>query len=1169
MRFINYKCAVSTLALAFGLVVTSYSQTFLTNGLVAYYPFDGNASDASGNGNDGTAQHTASATDRFGRANGALAFNGINVSSNASLVVVSNALINLGQAGYTINLWFMPSNITQVTRTLFGNGNTTTGLEVGFNNENEPGTIDFFVGPGDAFWSSLNNHSPVMGFETGQWYSVSLTKSNLTYSLYINGQLQTQVDVPAAAGYDYLIQPVIGAYYPNGNQAFTGNIDDVRIYNRTLSLSEVQQLYQYETGLSNLPSITGQPQSQMVVVGQSASMSVSTLGAPPLSYQWRRWDGAGGWVELAVATNATLLFTNAQLADAGTYGVLVSNAYGSVLSSNAVLTVNPPPPCTPMPEGLIGWWRAEGDALDAAASHNGLVTNGVTFVPGEVGQAFSFNGTNGWVSLGNWCNPQVFSVGLWVKAAASQVSYANIIDNNSTDYRSWQIQYNNTGLSFHFGVATWGSVNFTLTADKWQYVAATVDSNHVVSVYLDGQLQGKLTGHAPVPYDGTQFLRLGNWGGDLLRRFKGQLDEVQLYNRPLTTNEVAAIYNASVSGTCPVAPFITSQPSSQALLPGSTASFSVSAGGTPALRYQWSKDAAPLPGQTNAILFLANVLSADAGAYAVLVSNEAGSVLSSNATLTVLQPLVITQQPQSQIVLSYNSAKFSVAATGTGPLSYRWRKNGASLLDGANVSGSATTNLTLASVSVSDAASYDVVVGNPYQAVTSAVAVLTVPQSVLALGSATAMSGSTVVVPVQMTAVGVENALAASVGYDPAKLALQAVRLGQGTAGAYLQEVDSQTNNGYVGFAILLDYGAVVPAGTQEVAQLVFQALPVTNTTSVSLTFGDVPTARQVLDNDLNSEPAVYQAGSVSILPAEYAADVFPRPAGDHQLTLQDWLEVGRMVAGLDIVTNADEFLRADCAPRNAPDGALTVVDWVQAGRYALGLDPLTLVSPPTPQRLNVRPLNFEPSGRTLLVASASAQRGQNINVPVQLVCITNENAVGLTVAYDPAQLYLLGVSLGTGFSGGRLNVNSNQAPGKLGLAVALAPGAALATGTNEVALLRFGAAPTAAGPLALTLVDTLVRLQVADKTATVLAANYVNGMVTLPPLPTIVAGGADGATLQLSWETGGGVFHVQTAESPLGPWTTISQPVVTNGTTLTVTVTTTNLQQFYRLEGQ
>ena len=224
---------VPLLIVGLGLAVNGYSQSFLTNGLIAYYPFNGNAKDASGNGNNGTPLNTQPASDRFGNANSALAFNGNNGSTSAAMVVVSNALINLGQLGYTINLWFMPSNLTQVTGTLFGGANTDVGLEVGFNNNNEPGTIDFFVGPGNAFWDSLNNHSPVMNFQAGQWYSVSLTKSNLLYSLYINGQLEDQVTVAAAADYNYGIEPLIGAYGFDGSQAFTGNIDDVRIYNRT------------------------------------------------------------------------------------------------------------------------------------------------------------------------------------------------------------------------------------------------------------------------------------------------------------------------------------------------------------------------------------------------------------------------------------------------------------------------------------------------------------------------------------------------------------------------------------------------------------------------------------------------------------------------------------------------------------------------------------------------------------------------------------------------------------------------------------------------------------------------------------------------------------------------------------------------------------------------
>ena len=273
------------------------------------------------------------------------------------------------------------------------------------------------------------------------------------------------------------------------------------------------------------------------------------------------------------------------------------------------------------------------------------------------------------------------------------------------------------------------------------------------------------------------------------------------------------------------------------------------------------------------------------------------------------------------------------------------------------------------------------------------------------------------------------------------------------------------------------------------------------------------------------------------------------------------------MVAGLDVVTNSDEMLRADCAPRNAPDGILTVADWVQAGRYALGLDPLTVVTLPAP---HAKPNGGPIPSRTLQIASLTAQRGQIVNVPVQLVCTTNENAVGMTVGYNPSQLTLLNLSLGSSITSGRLNVNSNQLTGKVGVVLALSPGASLAAGTNQVAMLRFVTATNASGPANLTLDRNVAVLQVADKLANVLSANYVNGAVVLPPQPTLVPSVGNGSGLQLSWQLDAGTFQVQEADSLLGPWTTMVLPLTTNGVNVSVTVPiTSQQQQFYRLLGQ
>jgi hypothetical protein len=638
------------------------------------------------------------------------------------------------------------------------------------------------------------------------------------------------------------------------------------------------------------------------------------------------------------------------------------------------------------------------------------------------------------------------------------------------------------------------------------------------------------------------------------------------------------VYDNTISiyqNTVPFAgpPVITTQPTNLTVTVGQTATFSVAAGGSQPLSYQWQFGGTNILNATNSSLTLTNVQVYQAGNYSIAVTNALGSTNSANAVLTVMLPPVITQQPQSQAVVTYGSASFTVAATGTGPLSYQWQFNGTNLVDGGNVSGSVTTNLILTGVNSSEAGNYDVVVSNPYAATNSSVAVLTVPQTVLTLASTNAMSGSTLVVPVLMNAVGEENAFQASVGYDPTKLVLQSVQPGPAAAGAYLQEVDGPPNSGQVGFVILLNTGSTQPVGTnEEVADLVFSTLPVTNNATVNLTFGDNPIARGVSDNNGNSLPTIYQNGTVTLAPAEYEADVYPRPTGDHQVGLSDWVEVGRMVAGLDTPTNSDEMLRADCAPRNAPDGVLTVADWVQAGRYELGLDPLTLVTtPPAPSLTSLKSslVGSIPS-RILQVGSVSVARGQTVSVPVQLVSTTNENAVGMTIGYDTSRLKFLNVTLGSSIIGGRLNVNTNQAAGEIGVALAMSPGLALSAGTNQIAVLQFMSMSNASGPVALTLDGSVVKLQLADKAANVLAASYVNGAVVLPPQPVVTTALTPGANLQMSWQIDSGTFQVQSANSPLGPWTVVPAPtIVTNGPNATVTVTATNNQQYFRLVGQ
>ncbi len=194
----------------------------------------------------------------------------------------------------------------------------------------------------------------------------------------------------------------------------------------------------------------------------------------------------------------------------------------------------------------------------------------------------------------------------------------------------------------------------------------------------------------------------------------------------VVTNSAGSVTSAVATLTvtsAPVAPAITTQPASQTVTAGASATFRVVASGTAPLSYQWRRNGTNIAGATSATFVLSAVTTAEAGTYTVVVRNAAGSVTSAGATLTVTAVAVaprITTQPVSHTVVAGANVTFSVVATGTTPLRYQWRKNGAA------ISGATGATLALTGVTTAAAGSYTVVVSNAVGAVTSTAATLTV-----------------------------------------------------------------------------------------------------------------------------------------------------------------------------------------------------------------------------------------------------------------------------------------------------------------------------------------------------------------------------------------------------------------------------------------------------------
>lgn len=222
--------------------VKSEAQVNLTNGLIAYYPFNGNANDQSGNANNGTVNGAILATDRFGNLNSAYKFDGINdYIEYGDLSIFDNS--------FSVSLWiyFEEINLSQIKR-IIGKGRApdtnTHNWSLNLETDN---SISFF-------WEDENDvdHtiSSINKVEAFKYYHlvISLSTNNNKYNLYINGVNEatgTMSSFPAENDDNLIIGARQGI--TQIERFINSHIDDVRIYNRTLNENEVQALYNINT----------------------------------------------------------------------------------------------------------------------------------------------------------------------------------------------------------------------------------------------------------------------------------------------------------------------------------------------------------------------------------------------------------------------------------------------------------------------------------------------------------------------------------------------------------------------------------------------------------------------------------------------------------------------------------------------------------------------------------------------------------------------------------------------------------------------------------------------------------------------------------------------------------------------------------------------------------
>ncbi len=233
--------------------------------------------------------------------------------------------------------------------------------------------------------------------------------------------------------------------------------------------------------------------------------------------------------------------------------------------------------CAPRPSGLVAWYRGEANGLDSVGTNHGTLRNGVGFTAGKVRQAFNFNGA-GEVTIPNApaLNPARITLEAWVFPTLVDGAVDIIVNKDSEPYENYQYEIGIRGPDQPGGAIPTGNFAFALRGvnglpndyffwvdgggpvplNTWTHVAVTYDGA-TARTYINGVPARTLTGLSGDITGETGPLKIGSRSEDVLSRvpndrFNGRLDEVSLYNRALTADEILAIFKADSLGKCPL-----------------------------------------------------------------------------------------------------------------------------------------------------------------------------------------------------------------------------------------------------------------------------------------------------------------------------------------------------------------------------------------------------------------------------------------------------------------------------------------------------------------------------------------------------------------------------------------------------------------------------------------
>jgi len=483
----------------------------------------------------------------YSATNTCFAFAGGNTSDNLS----TPTPLNFTNTSITMAAWVMPYNgLLAVTSDVNFVG--SVGPDFGLNSAGTDGKVRahplWGSDTGLFFTPDMWNYVVVVWTPTGITFYVDNGDGNGLRTSSVSGTVNPSI----WKGGPFFI----GRQASRTDRGWPGQIDELALFDRALTSAEVTNLYLTAIVGPTAPNIVAPPQSQAVLVGQSASFTVGASGAAPMTYQWKH---AGA--NIPGATSATLNLASVYYTDAGSYSCGVTNIIGGTLSQAASLTVSPFPQFANLTNELVLHLKFDGDVQDSSGRANhGTIVGATSYTSGKLGSALHYNtdvdnAIYNYVTLGTPTDFQFststdFSVAYWVKFTGTPgdlpflCSAANSWGGFGLTFAP---SYGGGGWSYYVkgattGVGLYGPDN-SINDGNWHSLVHSFTRTGNALTYLDGTLVDTRSIAAVDDVDSGLPFNIGqDPTGSYGESGDATIDDLGVWRRALTATEAQSIY---------------------------------------------------------------------------------------------------------------------------------------------------------------------------------------------------------------------------------------------------------------------------------------------------------------------------------------------------------------------------------------------------------------------------------------------------------------------------------------------------------------------------------------------------------------------------------------------------------------------------------------------------